>query len=112
LTAARRSGYHGPAMAGDDAVVANATAEAFDAYFNRVLRDRIGLDGMWIWSGNDHVYYSTARGLGRFGLLVLNNGKWGEGVVMRDSDCPCVPGGRLGRVWSMGRDYRKSGPGE
>lgn len=80
-----RWAYHNGPYTLLERVVANATAEAFDAYFDRVLRDRIGLDGTWIWSGNDHVYFSTARGMARFGLLVLNDGKWGEEVVMRDT---------------------------
>ena len=80
-----RWAYHNAPYTLLEQVVANAAGEDFDAYFGRVLRDRIGLDGTWIWSGNDHVYYSTARGMARFGLLILNDGKWGLTVVMREA---------------------------
>jgi CubicO group peptidase (beta-lactamase class C family) len=75
-----RWAYHNGPYTLLERVVANATAEAFDAYFNRVLRDRIGLDGMWIWSGNDHVYYSTARGMARFGLSLCSRRAPGPGL--------------------------------
>jgi CubicO group peptidase (beta-lactamase class C family) len=80
-----RWAYHNAPYTLLEQVVTNAAGEDFAAYFERVLRGRIGLDGTWIWSGNDHVYYSTARGMARFGLLILNDGKWGLTVVMREA---------------------------
>ena len=44
------------------------------------------MDGFWISSnGSNSIYYSTARSMARFGLLVLNNGKWGALPVMADA---------------------------
>ena len=83
--AGTRWAYHNGPYTLLESVVKNATAMDFDVYFNSVLRDKIGMDGLWIWTGNDHVYYSTARSMARFGLLMLNNGKWSEDAIMTNS---------------------------
>ena len=58
-------------------VVAEAVSEEFSPYFNRVLRDRIGMDGFWLAQGEgNNIYYSSARSMARFGLLVLSKGVW------------------------------------
>ncbi len=60
-------------------VIAAATGMTWQSYFNSRLRDKIGMTGMWISSGNSgdlSVYWSTTRSMARFGLMVLNNGKW------------------------------------
>lgn len=80
-----RWAYHNAPYTLLERVVANATGEDFDVYFNRVLRDGTGMDGTWIWDDDDHVYYSTARAMARFGLLVLGGGKWSGNTLMRDT---------------------------
>jgi CubicO group peptidase (beta-lactamase class C family) len=57
----------------------------FDAYFNDVIRNKIDMDGSWIWTDNDHVYYSTARSMARYGILILGKGKWGHETIMSDA---------------------------
>ncbi len=84
--AGTRWAYHNAPYTLLEKVVSNATATDFDLYFNSVLRDKIGMDGTWIWTNNDHVYYSTARSMARFGLLMLNNGIWGNETIMSDND--------------------------
>lgn len=83
--AGTRWAYHNGPYTLLEKVVTNATGEDFDLYFNSVLRDKIGMDGQWVWTANDHVYYSTARSMARFGLLMLNNGKWNDESVMTDA---------------------------
>jgi CubicO group peptidase (beta-lactamase class C family) len=83
--AGSRWAYHnGPYTLLEKVVKAGAKME-FDLYFNSVLRDRIGMDGFWNWTNNDHVYYSTARSMARFGLLMLNSGKWDSETIMANS---------------------------
>jgi len=67
-------------------VVANASEEEWSDYFNRKLRDKIGMDGFWL-STNDLniVYFSTARSMARFGLLNLNHGQWNGESIMGDN---------------------------
>ena len=83
--AGTRWAYHNGPYTLLEKVVANAVGKDFDLYFNSVLRNKIGMDGQWVWSDNDHVYYSTARSMARFGLLMLNKGKWGEEAVLTNT---------------------------
>lgn len=58
-------------------VIAAASGQTWSDYFNNRLRDKIGMSGSWINSGEDlSVYWSTTRSMARFGLLALNNGNW------------------------------------
>ncbi|WP_378106267.1 serine hydrolase domain-containing protein [Chryseobacterium sp. sg2396] len=57
-------------------VVAAATGQTWPQYFNAKLRDKIGMTGSWIQSGDNSVYWSTTRSMARFGLMALNNGNW------------------------------------
>lgn len=82
--AGTRWAYHNAPYTLLDQVVTNATGQNFDNYFNVKLRDKIGMDGLWIWIDNDHVYFSTARSMARFGLLILNKGTWGKELIMQD----------------------------
>ncbi len=66
-------------------VIANATNQTFPNYFNAKLRDKIGMNGFWFTSGNNIVYTSTTRSMARFGLLMLNKGKWNTDVVLNEN---------------------------
>jgi CubicO group peptidase (beta-lactamase class C family) len=84
--AGTRWAYHNAPYTLLESVVSEATGTDFDLYFNEVLRDKIGMNGMWNWSGNDHVYYSDARSMARFGLLILAEGKWNGVAVINNPD--------------------------
>ena len=73
--AGTRWAYHNVYVKLQD-VVAKATKQTWSNYFNTRLRDKIGMDGAWFYSGNSSVYASTTRSMARFGLLMLNKGKW------------------------------------
>jgi CubicO group peptidase (beta-lactamase class C family) len=83
--AGTRWAYHNGQYTLLEKVITNATSEDFETYFNSILRDKTGMDGTWVWNGNDHVYYSTARAMARFGLLILNGGKWGTQTILEDA---------------------------
>lgn len=83
--AGTRWAYHNAPYTLLESVVKSATRRNFDTYFNSVLRDKTGMDGTWIWTDNDHVYYSTPRSMARFGLLMLNNGKWESETIMSNT---------------------------
>ena len=57
-------------------VVAEATNQTWNTYFNTKLRDKIGMTGGWNPSGGLSVYFSDSRSMARFGLLALAKGKW------------------------------------
>lgn len=57
-------------------VVAAASSQDFETYFNAKLKTKIGMDGFWNFGLIYKIYHSNTRSMARFGLLALNNGKW------------------------------------
>lgn len=84
--AGTRWAYHNVYVKLQD-VVASAVSTTYSNYFNTKLRNKIGMNGAWIQSGNNSVYWSTARSMARFGLLMLNKGKWNNEVIVNESYC-------------------------
>jgi CubicO group peptidase (beta-lactamase class C family) len=82
--AGTRWAYHNVYVKLQD-VVANATEESWFNYFNTKLRDPIGMNGAWIQLGDNSVYWSTTRSMARFGLLMLNKGKWDETTILNET---------------------------
>lgn len=83
--AGTRWAYHNGPYTLLESVVTSATGVEFDDYFNSRLADKIGMKGKWRWLGNFHLYFSPARSMARFGLLMLNRGNWNGEEVMRDT---------------------------
>lgn len=83
-----RWAYHNAPYTLLDNVISNATSVDFDTYFAQKLKDKIGMDGFWFTSvgSYNNVYYSTARSMARYGILILNNGKWEEEIIMNDNE--------------------------
>ena len=67
-------------------VVSAAAKMSYDEFTNQKLASKIGMNGSWIQIGNNNVYWSTARDAARFGLLLLNEGKWNETSILTDSN--------------------------
>jgi len=65
-------------------VVSIATGLTYNNYTNTRLKNQTGMDGFWLQNGYNEGYYSTARSMARFGLLVLGNGIWDGDIVMSD----------------------------
>lgn len=85
--AGTRWAYHNAAYTLLDDVVANATGATFSTYFNTRLRNRIGMDGIWLHGGSpyNNVYYSRARSMARYGLLALNHMVWDQDTILHDT---------------------------
>lgn len=81
-----RWAYHNAPYTLLDGVIENATGKDFTDYFNSRLRDPIGMDGFWSYIDYDHVYFSTARSMSRFGLLILGESKWEESEILNDPE--------------------------
>jgi CubicO group peptidase (beta-lactamase class C family) len=84
--AGSRWAYHNVYVKLQD-VVAQASGQSWSNYFNTKLRNKIGMDGSWIQSGNNVVYTSTSRSMARFGLLALNIGNWDGTQILNQSFC-------------------------
>lgn len=85
-SAGNRWAYHNAPYTLLDKVVENATATTFNNYFQQKIRNRIGMNGIWLPSGSNNVYFSNARSMARFGLLMLNKGKWDQATIVSDSN--------------------------
>lgn len=82
--AGSRWAYHNGPYTILDKVVEAASGTTYNNYFQQKIRDRIGMNGLWIKTGFNNVYYSTPRSMARFGLLLLNKGKWNTTGILSD----------------------------
>ncbi len=62
-------------------LVASASGITYQQYTTQKLKQKTGMDGIWV----NYIYYSTARSMARFGLLLLNKGKWNTTPVLSDT---------------------------
>jgi CubicO group peptidase (beta-lactamase class C family) len=82
--AGTRWAYHNVYVKLQD-VVAKASGQTWENYFNTKLRDKIGMNGNWVQLGVNSVYTSTSRSMARFGLLMLNKGKWENTQILNEA---------------------------
>lgn len=66
-------------------VVADASGEDFETYFNNKLKNKIGMDGFWNFGVIFKIYHSNTRSMARFGILALNNGKWKNEEIINEA---------------------------
>jgi CubicO group peptidase (beta-lactamase class C family) len=65
-------------------VVSAATGMDYRTYTQERIGRRIGMGGAWRGDGLQDVYWSTARDMARFGLLVLHEGQWAGEALLSD----------------------------
>ncbi|MDP3357844.1 MAG: serine hydrolase [Lutibacter sp.] len=73
--AGTRWAYHNVYVKLQDVITA-ASQQTFSNYFDIRLKNKIGMTGTWIQSGDLSVFWSTTRSMARFGLLAYNKGTW------------------------------------
>jgi CubicO group peptidase (beta-lactamase class C family) len=83
--AGTRWAYHNGPYTLLDKVIEKATGQTLNSYTTQKLKTPTGMTGSFIPVGYNNVYFSTARSMARFGLLILNKGKWGENQILSDS---------------------------
>ncbi|MBN2415441.1 serine hydrolase [bacterium] len=66
-------------------VIEAASGQSENLYTHSRLTGRIGMDGFWLMVGYNNVYFSTARSMARFGLLIQHRGIWDSDTLMHDS---------------------------
>jgi CubicO group peptidase (beta-lactamase class C family) len=84
--AGTRWAYHNAPYTLLDKVVETATGRTYNAYFQQKIRNVIGMNGGWLPNGFNNVLYSNARSMARFGLLMLNKGKWDQTPILTDTN--------------------------
>jgi CubicO group peptidase (beta-lactamase class C family) len=78
--------YHNAPYTLLEKVVENATGIDYNEYTDQKIESVIGMRGQWVSQGYNNVYWSSARDMARFGLLVLNKGKWNQTKVLSDEN--------------------------
>ncbi|MFN8276899.1 MAG: serine hydrolase [Chitinophagales bacterium] len=80
-----RWAYHNSPYTILDSVIASATGQSLNAYTNQKLKQPTGMNGQFVMLNEDNVYFSNARSMARFGLLILNKGNWNGTALMTDT---------------------------
>ena len=79
-----RWAYHNAPYTLLDGVLTEATGSSLNQMVLNNLSFTTGITGAYIPSGYNNTFYSRARSMARFGLLMLNNGIWNGNVIMND----------------------------
>jgi len=79
--AGTRWAYHTGAYKKVQSVVSAAVNLNYNLITNNWVENYTGMSGLWI----DQTYYSKARDMARFGLLVQNKGIWNADTLLKDS---------------------------
>ncbi len=80
-----RWAYHNAAYTLLHDVVASAAGTTFNLFTQSRVASHTGMAGLWINTGYNEIYFSTARTMARFGLLMLNNGIWNTDTLLHDT---------------------------
>lgn len=80
-----RWAYHNAPYTLLDGVIAAATGQTINAYFNQKIRNVTGITGLFIPIDYNNVFFSTPRSMARFGLWMLARGNWNGTQVMTDT---------------------------
>jgi CubicO group peptidase (beta-lactamase class C family) len=80
-----RWAYHNAPYTLLDGVIAAATGKSLNVYLSEHLLAKVGMDGLYIKTGDNNVFYSTPRSMARYGLLLLNKGVWNGTSIIPDS---------------------------
>ncbi|MEZ4875134.1 MAG: serine hydrolase [Flavobacteriaceae bacterium] len=80
-----RWAYHNGPYTLLDGVIENATGQTLNLYTQQKLKSVTGMDGLYLPSGYNNVFWSTPRSMARFGLFILNEGNWDGTQVLTDT---------------------------
>lgn len=83
--AGTRWAYHNGPYTLMEKVIEAATGATYNNYFQQKVRDRIGMNGLWVKINWDNVLWTTPRSAARFGLLMLNKGNWDATTILSDT---------------------------
>lgn len=81
-----RWAYHNAPYTLLDQVIEEATATSLNNYTTQKLKTPTGMTGTFLPVENNNVFFSNARSMARFGLLMLNNGNWDGNQIMTDTN--------------------------
>lgn len=83
--AGTRWAYHNAPYTLLDGVIEAATGQSLNAYFHQRIKAPTGMNGAFVPLDYNMVYFSNARSMARFGLLVLAGGNWSGNQLLTDT---------------------------
>lgn len=83
--AGTRWAYHNGPYTLLDSVLHVATGINLNNFLAQKLSTQTGITGLYYKIDYNNIFFSTARVMARFGLLMLNHGKWDNTVIMNDT---------------------------
>lgn len=83
--AGERWAYHNAPYTLLDSVMQLATDMSLNAWCFQNVAQPIGMQGLWLNIDYNNVYFSNARSMARFGLLLLAEGVWDGNDLLQDS---------------------------
>lgn len=80
-----RWAYHNAPYTLLDQIMQGATGQNINAFLNANVKPTTGMTGLFVKTGYNNVYFSNARSMARYGLLLLGEGQWNGNAVMTDT---------------------------
>jgi CubicO group peptidase (beta-lactamase class C family) len=80
-----RWAYHNAPYTLLESVIAEASGMTINQYFNSRIGSKIGATGLYIPIDYNRVFFSRARDMARFGLLIQGKGSWNGTPVLSDT---------------------------
>ena len=79
-----RWAYHNGPYTLLDSVMEVATGITLNQFFAQQVASQTGISGLFVDIDYNHVFFSTARNMAKFGLLLQAGGEWNGNAVMND----------------------------
>jgi CubicO group peptidase (beta-lactamase class C family) len=84
--AGTRWAYHNAPYTLLEKVITTATNKPINTYTASKLSLKTGINGAWLTTGYDNVFYSKPRNMARFGLLFQNSCVWNGEALLNDTN--------------------------
>lgn len=81
-SAGTRWAYHNAPYTLLDGVISSATGKTINQVINSEITLKSGIKVSYVYVGDNNVAFSTPRNFAKFGLLLLNKGKWDSEQVI------------------------------
>lgn len=83
--AGTRWAYHNAPYTLLDQLMEAATGVTLNQFTTQKIKNITGMTGLFVPSGYNNVFYSNARSMARYGLLILNKGVWNTTPILTDT---------------------------
>jgi CubicO group peptidase (beta-lactamase class C family) len=80
-----RWAYHNAPYTLLDRIIEGASGKNLNEYITEKLKFSTGISGNYLPVGYNNVFFSKARSMARYGILILNRGNWNGNQIMQDS---------------------------